>query len=76
MTGRLSNPLQTDRKIGLLGDVHGDLDHLLTAVRTFRAHGVSAVVALGDVGIVWPGENWNKTLDKISRRLAASAPDP
>lgn len=72
MTDRLPNPLQTDRKIGLLGDVHGDLDHLLTAIRTFRAHGISTVVALGDVGIVWPGENWNKTLDKISRRLAAT----
>lgn len=72
MTGLPPNPLRAARKLGLLGDVHGDLDHLLTAMRTFSARGVSSVIALGDVGILWPSEDWNKTLNKISRRIAAS----
>jgi hypothetical protein len=71
VTEQLSNPLQTERKIGLLGDVHGDTHHLLTAMRTFRARGVQTVIALGDVGIIWPHENWDSTLNKISRRIAA-----
>jgi hypothetical protein len=69
VTERLSNPLQTSRKVGLLGDVHGDVHHLLTAMRTLNARGVHTVIALGDVGIIWPHEDWNKTLNKISRRL-------
>jgi hypothetical protein len=70
VTEQLPNPLQTARTIGLLGDVHGDLDHLLTAMRTFWARGVNVVLQLGDFGFIWKGDNYEKALDKISRRLS------
>ena len=70
MTEDLANPLQTARMVGLLGDVHGDLNHLLTAARTFWARGVDVIVQLGDFGVVFSGEDFEKNLTKISRRLA------
>ena len=71
MTGELRNPLRTARKVALLGDQHGDLNHFLIVSRTMWARGISVLVQLGDWGFVWPGEPWGRTLDKISRRLAA-----
>ena len=71
MTEDLPNPLQTAGKIGLLGDLHGDVEHLFIVSRTMWARGISVLVQLGDWGFVWPGENWNRTLDKISRRLGS-----
>jgi hypothetical protein len=66
-----ANPLGHARKIGLLGDVHGDMDHLLGAARTFSQRGVHTLVQMGDFAFVWHGENYQKALDKISRRLGA-----
>ena len=63
------NMLQKARKIGLLGDTHGDMGHLLAAARTFKARGIDIVIQAGDWGFIWPNENWNRNLDKISRRL-------
>jgi predicted phosphodiesterase len=65
------NALSTTNRLGLLGDLHGDLEHLFIVARTMQARGVGVVIALGDFGVIWPGENWPKNLDKISRRLAA-----
>lgn len=61
--------LQTARLIGVLGDVHGDLEHLLIVSETMWKRGVSALLVLGDFGFIWPGKNWKTNLDKISRRL-------
>lgn len=64
-----ANPLATAKEVGLLGDLHGDVEHLFIAARNFAARGVHVIVQLGDFGVVWPGENWQKNLDRISRRL-------
>jgi hypothetical protein len=67
-----NDPLQHARKIGLLGDVHGDTEHLLTASRTFWRRGIDTLIQLGDFGFVWrKGENAQRALNKISRRLDA-----
>lgn len=61
--------LSTDWRVGFLGDLHGDLDHLLRVAQTMWAHGISTLVVLGDFGFIWPRGNWVNTIDKISRRL-------
>jgi predicted phosphodiesterase len=63
------NPLKTAARIGLLGDLHGDLEHLLIVVRTMWGRGVDVMIQVGDFGFVWSGEDYQRTLDKISRRL-------
>jgi hypothetical protein len=63
--------LQVAPRIGLLGDLHGDIEHLLLVAKTMREHGVFVMVQLGDFGFVWPQRNWGMELSKISRRLAA-----
>lgn len=73
MTDEMPNPLRTARKVALLGDQHGDLNHFLIVSRTMWARGIDVMVQLGDWGFVWPGEPWGRTLDKISRRLAAQS---
>lgn len=59
-------------RIGVLGDTHGDMQHVLIVSRTMQTRGVSALIVLGDFGFVWPGGNWDNDLDKLSRRLALS----
>ena len=68
-----SPPLSTARRIGLLGDTPGDLEHVLIVSRSMHARGVRALVVLGDFGFIWPGHNWDNGLDKLSRRLAGRA---
>ncbi|WP_403025216.1 metallophosphoesterase [Salinibacterium sp. GXW1014] len=58
------------RLIGFIGDVHGDMQHLLAAMNIMWNHGVQVLVVLGDFGMVWPGRNWSAELDKINRRLS------
>lgn len=70
MTNTLPNPLLTAERVALLGDVHGDLQHLILGGRSARALSASVLIQLGDAALVWPGENWGRTLDKLSRRLA------
>ncbi|MEX1078023.1 MAG: metallophosphoesterase [Homoserinimonas sp.] len=67
----LGPTLATARLIGVLGDTHGDMHHLLIVSETMWKRGVSVLLVLGDFGFVWPGRNWHIDLDKISRRLAA-----
>lgn len=62
--------LATARLIGLVGDTHGDLEHLLIVSQTMWKRGVSVLVVLGDFGFLWPGHNWSKDLDRLSKRLA------
>jgi predicted phosphodiesterase len=61
--------LSTTKLIGLLGDTHGDLEHLLIVSQTMWKRGVSVLVVLGDFGVIWPGHNWDNDLDKVSKRL-------
>lgn len=63
--------LQTTTRIGLVGDVHGDLGALLTISQSMRDQGVSVLLALGDLGLVWGGENWSNRLSRLSKRLGA-----
>lgn len=63
--------LSTVQQIGILGDLHGDMEHLLIVAKTMRVRGVKVLVALGDWGFIWPRSNWDNDLDKIGRRLGA-----
>lgn len=62
--------LSTAGLVGVLGDTHGDMEHLLIVSHTMWSRGVSVLLVLGDFGFVWPGYNWDNALDKLSRRLA------
>lgn len=65
-----TNPLSSAEQVGFIGDLHGDLGSLLGAARTLRVRNVDVVIVVGDFGFVWPGVNYRRTLDKISRRLS------
>ncbi|KQV05046.1 metallophosphoesterase family protein [Leifsonia sp. Root112D2] len=69
MTGD-TTPLNMAAKIGLIGDVHGDLGAILDAATFMAERGVNVLLALGDVGLLWPGENGQQRLTKLSKRLA------
>jgi hypothetical protein len=69
VTESVLTPLVTATKIGLLGDLHGDLEHLLITARTMWARGVDVMIQAGDFGFVWNGEDYQRNLDKISSRL-------
>lgn len=58
-------------RIGLLGDTHGDMSHVLAVSETMWKRGVSVLLVLGDFGFVWPRRNYGIDLSKLSRRLAA-----
>lgn len=62
--------LSSARLIGMLGDTHGDMSHVLTVTDTMWKRGVSVLLVLGDWGFVWPRRNWGIDLSKLSRRLA------
>jgi predicted phosphodiesterase len=68
-----SEALNSATHIGLIGDIHGDVGALLTIAKTLRDHDVTVLLALGDVGVPWPGENWSNRLSKIAKRLAAQS---
>ena len=62
-------PISSARRIGFLGDTHGDMNHVLTVARMMSARGIELLVVLGDFGFIWPGYNWSVDIDKLSRRL-------
>lgn len=66
-----SPPLSSARLIGVLGDTHSDMQHVLTMSDTMWTRGVSVVLVPGDFGFVWPGPDWSIDLDKLTRLLAA-----
>jgi len=57
-------------RIGILGDLHGDLGHTLIVAGAMSTRGVKVLLVLGDWGFIWPSFNWGNLLDKLSRRLA------
>lgn len=57
-------------RIGLIGDIHGDLGHLLTVLRMFRNRNIDTIVQLGDLGLVRPPRVWDWELSKLCRALA------
>jgi predicted phosphodiesterase len=57
-------------KIGLIGDIHGELGHLLTVLRMFPNRGIDTILQLGDFGMVWPQGGWVRDLSKLDRTLA------
>ncbi|SEB74922.1 Calcineurin-like phosphoesterase superfamily domain-containing protein [Paramicrobacterium humi] len=56
-------------KIGLLGDVHGDLRHVFAAISMLRAKGVSVIVQLGDFGFIWNHSQANLSLSRLEDHL-------
>src|SRR5665647_77159 len=62
--------LSTVRHIGVMGDLHGDLEHALQVSRTFADRDVRVLLQLGDFGVIWPRHNWMVDLNKLSRALA------
>lgn len=61
--------LSSARLIGVMGDLHGDLEHARIALQTLADRGVTTIIQLGDWGIIWPGMNWQIDLNKLSRFL-------
>ena len=61
--------LEAADRIGILGDLHGDLEHLVVVSRTMEARGIHVLLQLGDFGFIWPGTNWGHALDRIENRL-------
>jgi hypothetical protein len=66
------NGLSSATRIGMIGDLHGDIGALLTIAQALREHDVTVLVAVSDVGLLWPGENWSNNLTKVAKRLASS----
>jgi len=71
LTRRPASPatLEVADRIGILGDLHGDLEHLVVVSRTMEARGIHVLLQLGDFGFIWPDTNWGHALDKIENRL-------
>jgi hypothetical protein len=65
--------LPTATHIGVMGDLHGDLEHAIEAFQTFATRDVRCIIQLGDLGVLWPGGNWQTDLRKLSRALARHA---
>jgi len=61
--------LESVDRIGILGDLHGDLEHLVVVSRTMEARGIHVLLQLGDFGFIWPRTNWGRALDRIENRL-------
>jgi hypothetical protein len=61
--------LHTD-KIGLIGDIHGRLDHLLPVLLTFQERDIHTIIQLGDFGLVWSGRHSEDALTRLNFQLA------
>ena len=55
-------------KIGLLGDVHGNANTVLSALRKFSREGVTHILQLGDFGF-WPGTHGQTFLTYVNKLL-------
>jgi predicted phosphodiesterase len=58
-------------RIGLIGDLHGDVGALLTIAQAMHERDVDVLLTLGDFGLLWPGGNWSNQVVKVSKRLGA-----
>jgi len=65
---RLPTLSEADR-IGVMGDLHGELDHAKLALKMFADKGVNVIVQLGDFGVIWPGPAWQADLEQLSQML-------
>lgn len=70
MTERIVGALSSARRIGVLGDVHGNLPHLQLALSAFAREDIRVIVQVGDFGFVWPGHS-RRYLDAIETELAS-----
>ena len=64
--------LQSAGKVGLIGGLCGDLGALLEISESMATHGVHALLALGNVGLLWAGTDGAPAIAKLSRRLHAT----
>ena len=64
--------LQSAGKLGLIGDLCGDLGALLDLSKSMATHGVHALLALGNVGLLWACTDGAPAIAKLSRRLRAA----
>lgn len=71
MTSSQQHPLQEARQIGLLGDVHGDIEALLAAVDFMAAQDVRVLIQLGDLGLLWDNGHWQGDVNRVSKHLVA-----
>ncbi|SEB52944.1 hypothetical protein SAMN04489806_0992 [Paramicrobacterium humi] len=58
-------PLLGGRRIGLMGDVHGDRNHIFRAANMFGRRGIRVIIQLGDFGMIWPRRNWPIDLNAL-----------
>ena len=56
--------------LGMLGDTHGDIEHVFTLSRIMAGREIRALVVLGNFGFVWPDSNSSRNLDRIAKHLA------
>ncbi len=62
--------LQSAAELGLIGDVHGDVNALKQASTIFNNRGVNVFLQLGDFGLLWPGDQkLGRKLDKLNKLL-------
>ena len=62
--------LSTVQKLGVMGDLDGDLDYALKTSRIFAEKDVHVLLQLGNFGIVWPERrNWRVDLNRLKRSL-------
>ncbi|WP_062383401.1 metallophosphoesterase [Demequina iriomotensis] len=57
-------------KVALLGDTHGNADHIAHALDVFESLGLKTIIQVGDLG-VWPGHVAGKMWNKVDESLAA-----
>ncbi|SEB74148.1 Calcineurin-like phosphoesterase superfamily domain-containing protein [Paramicrobacterium humi] len=69
----LRRELRHANRVGLLGDVHADLNHVLAATGMLNHKGIKLVVQLGDFGFVWNGPGREATLDRLDQFLHSRA---
>lgn len=65
----LRRDLKRAEQIGLLGDVHADLNHVIVAISMLHSKGAHLIVQLGDFGLVWRRPNVKKELDLLQQQL-------
>jgi len=63
--------LRAVKRVGVIGDIQGNLDWALNASRVFARHQVHALLQLGDFGVVWPGpRNWRIDINTLKHSLS------
>jgi hypothetical protein len=63
-----SDALQSSR-VGLLGDVHGNLRGLVSAADVLLGRGVRTLIQLGDFGASWRGMHWGRAVLEVQEAM-------